>query len=65
MATLVLRDGTLTLQGATEGTGPSSIPSAITGGTGAYAGARGVATEQAVEADGGEVRIDLRLTFIP
>ncbi len=65
LATFVLRDGTLTLQGATEGMGASSIPSTITGGTGAYAGARGFATEQAVGEAGGELRIDLRLTFIP
>ncbi len=65
VATFVLRDGTLTLQGATEGMGASAIPSAITGGTGAYAGARGFATERVAGEVGGELRIDLRLTFIP
>ena len=66
-ATVVLRDGTLTLQGASQGGENSpSIPSAITGGTGAYAGARGYATEQvAPTGSDREFRINVTFTFIP
>jgi len=67
LATVVLRDGTLTLQGASQGgEDRPSIPSAITGGTGAFAGARGYATEE--EAGGGsqrEFRVNVTFTFIP
>ena len=67
LATVVLRDGTLTLQGASQGgDNAPSIPSAITGGTGAYAGARGYATEQvAPTGNNREFRINVTLTFIP
>jgi hypothetical protein len=65
-ATVVFRDGTVTLQGASNNADDAPpIPSAITGGTGAYAGARGVETE--AEAPGGsdqEIRIKVTLTFI-
>ena len=67
IATLVLRDGTLTIQGASQGGEEApDIPASITGGTGAFAGARGYVTEQD---DPGsterEFRINLRFTFIP
>ena len=66
-ATLVLGDGTVTLQGASAGGEDAPpIPSSITGGSGAYAGARGFATE--APASGGarrEFRIRVTLTFIP
>jgi hypothetical protein len=67
LATVVLRDGTLTLQGASQG-GESSpaIPSSITGGTGAYAGARGYATEEDdPSSTQREFRINVTVTFIP
>ena len=65
-ATVVLDDGTLTLQGASQGgQNAPSIPSSITGGTGAYAGARGYATEREAARSRREVRIDLTFTFIP
>ena len=67
LATVVLNDGTLTLQGAGQGgENAPSIPSSITGGSGAYAGARGYTTE--AEAPGGsqnEFRITVTATFIP
>ena len=67
LASLILDDGTITLQGAAQGgeDAPRS-PSSITGGSGAYAGARGFETEE--DAPGGsrtEFRIRLTLTFIP
>lgn len=67
LATVVLRDGTLTLQGASQGgENAPSIPSAITGGTGAYAGARGYATEQvAPTGSDREFRINVTFTFVP
>lgn len=67
LATLVLKDGTLTLQGASQGgENAPSIPSSITGGTGAYAGARGYATEQVAPAGSErEFRINVTFTFIP
>jgi hypothetical protein len=64
LATFVLEDGTITLQGHSPADGAS--PSAITGGTGAYAGARGYTIEE--EASGGsprEFRINITFTFIP
>jgi hypothetical protein len=67
LATVVLSDGTLTLQGASQG-GESapSIPSSITGGTGAYAGARGYATEEDdPSSTQREFRINVTVTFIP
>ena len=64
LATLVLEDGTLTVQGATVG--GQSQPSSITGGTGAYAGARGFMTEQEAGGGGqGEFRINITFRFIP
>ncbi len=65
LATLVLRDGTLTIQGASQG--GEDVPSSITGGTGAYAGARGYVTtqENAPGSTEREFRIDLTFTFIP
>ncbi|CAA9512580.1 MAG: hypothetical protein AVDCRST_MAG13-2882 [uncultured Solirubrobacteraceae bacterium] len=67
LATVLLGDGTITLQGASAGGEDAPpIPSSITGGTGAYAGARGVETEE--QAPGGsrsEFRIRITLTFIP
>ncbi len=67
LATVVLSDGTLTLQGVSQGGDDApDIPSSITGGTGAYAGARGFTTE---EDDPGstrrEFRINVTFTFIP
>ena len=64
---MVLTDGTLTFQGADQGgENAPSIPSSITGGTGAYAGARGYATEQvAPTGSDREFRINVTLTFIP
>ena len=45
LATVVLSDGTLTLQGVSQGGDDApGIPSSITGGTGAYAGERGFTT---------------------
>ncbi len=64
LATIVLEDGSISLQGFSPSDG--AAPSAITGGTGAYAGARGYTTEE--EAPGGnqgEFRINVTLTFIP
>ena len=63
--TLVFSDGTITLQGAVEGGATSfrvttPLPSSITGGTGAYAGARGYMTEEPVQAG-----LNITLTFIP
>jgi hypothetical protein len=65
--TLVLDDGTITLQGAVEGGATSAentspLPSSITGGTGAYAGARGYTTEEFVR---NQPRLNMTLTFIP
>ena len=67
LATVVLRDGTITLQGASQGgENAPSIPSAITGGTGVYAGARGYTTEQvAPTGSDREFRINVTFTFIP
>lgn len=66
-ASVILNDGTFTLQGASLGSGENApVINSITGGTGAYAGARGVETEE--EAPGGsrsEFRIKVNLTFIP
>jgi len=65
--TLVLDDGTITLQGAVEG-GPTSFEpttppvSTITGGTGAYAGARGYMTEEPVR---NRPALNITLIFIP
>jgi hypothetical protein len=64
LATFVLNDGTITLQGHSPADG--TAPSSITGGTGAYAGARGYTTEEEVR--GGnqrEFRINVTFTFIP
>ncbi len=67
LATIILNDGTVTLQGATAGGEDAPpVPSSITGGTGAYAGARGEVTEE--PAQGGsrtEFRVRVTLTFIP
>ena len=64
LATIVLGDGTITLQGIAPAEG--SAPSSITGGTGAYAGARGYTTEEEVEGPNQrEFRINVTLTFIP
>ena len=62
-ATAVFEDGTLTVQGVTVG--GQARPSSITGGTGAYAGARGYATERDAGVSQGEFRIDVTFTFIP
>jgi hypothetical protein len=65
-ATVLLSDGTITLQGASLDAENAPVNNSITGGTGAYAGARGVETEK--EAPGGsreEFRIAVNLTFIP
>ena len=64
--TVLLNDGTITLQGVSLEDEHAPVTSSITGGTGAYAGARGVETER--EASGGsrnEFRITVSLTFIP
>ena len=63
-ATFVLDDGSITLQGISPAEG--AAPSSITGGTGAYAGARGYTREEEVQ--GGnerEFRINITFTFIP
>jgi hypothetical protein len=65
--TLVLNDGTITMQGvvvagATSREPTSPVPSSITGGTGAYAGARGYTTEEFVR---NQPRLNMTLTFIP
>ncbi len=65
--TLVLNDGTITLQGVEQsgarGGEPAIEPvTAITGGTGAYAGARGYMTEELVR---NQPRLNMTLTFIP
>ena len=67
LATVVVGDGTVTLQGARQGGDRApSIPLAITGGTGAYAGARGYATEQvAPTGSDREFRLNVTFTFIP
>lgn len=67
VGTVVLTDGTLTLQGASQGgENAPSIPTSITGGTGAYAGARGYATEEvAPTGTDEEFRLNLTMTFIP
>ncbi len=64
LATVVLGDGSITLQGISPSDG--GAPLSITGGTGAYAGARGFTTEREVpNAPRGEFRIDVKFTFIP
>lgn len=67
LATVVLRDGTLTLQGASQGGEDSpSIPASITGGSGAYAGARGYTTEEFdPSSTEEEFRLNVTVTFIP
>jgi hypothetical protein len=61
-ASLLLNNGSITVQGAQAGDGTNSI----TGGTGAYAGTRGVETEtEASGAPRGEFRINVTFTFIP
>ena len=65
-ASLLLNDGTVTVQGASLDDEDAPVVNSITGGTGAYAGARGVETE--AEAPGGsrnEFRIRVNLTFVP
>ena len=63
---LLLNDGSITAQGAQAGGGSATLPNSITGGTGAYAGARGFETEtEASGAPRGEFRINITLTFIP
>ena len=63
-ATIILDTGdTISAQGATTDAG--SIPYSVTGGTGAYAGARGTIVES--EAPGGtetEFRINVTITFL-
>ena len=62
LATFVLNDGSITLQGIeSEG----EAPSAITGGTGAYAGARGYTAEEEAGGSQREFRINITFTFIP
>ena len=64
--TVLFNDGTITLQGVSLEDEDAPVTNSITGGTGAYAGARGVETER--EASGGsrnEFRITVSLTFIP
>ncbi len=66
LATVLLTDGPLTLQGASPSGNETPRPSSITGGSGAYAGAGGFETEE--DAPGGsrtEFRIRVTLTFIP
>ncbi len=66
LATLILNDGTITIQGGSQGgENAPSIPSSITGGTGAYAGARGYTTEREAQSSAREFRIDVTFTFIP
>jgi hypothetical protein len=65
-ASLILNDGSVNVQGAQAGGGNATLPNAITGGTGAYAGARGVETEtEGSGAPRGEFRVNITLTFIP
>jgi len=64
-ATLVFSDGTITLQGSSLYAQEDNQTNSITGGTGAYAGARGVEAEEM--APGGsrrEFRVKVTLTFI-
>ena len=65
LASARLADGSISLQGISPASGTAS--SAITGGTGAYAGARGYSTEEEVPPSGNqrEFRINITLTFIP
>lgn len=64
LASADLGDGSVTLQGISPADGTSS--SAITGGTGAYAGARGYTTEEEVPSGNQrEFRINITMTFIP
>lgn len=65
LASARLADGTISLQGLSPASGTAS--SAITGGTGAYAGARGYSTEEEVPPSGNqrEFRVNVTLTFIP
>ena len=62
-AALALEDGTITIQGVTSG--GETQPSSITGGSGAYAGARGFLTEEEAGGGGGQFRVNLTLRFIP
>jgi hypothetical protein len=66
-ATVVLADGTVTLQGYEHEYDSPAPESAITGGTGAYAGARGVESEgQGFEGPGkNQYTFPVTLTFIP
>jgi hypothetical protein len=59
LATAVFPDGTLSLQGV--GSEEDVTTSAITGGTGAYAGARGFTREESIS----DTRVNVTLTFIP
>jgi hypothetical protein len=67
LATVVLNDGTLTLQGAESGGDDApAIPSSVTGGSGAYAGARGFTAEEVdPSSTEREFRINVTVTFIP
>jgi hypothetical protein len=66
LATLQLADGQISVQGLSTHADEDSPPSAIVGGTGAYAGARGVESERFNEADSSKTvfAIDLTFTFI-
>jgi hypothetical protein len=60
-ATVVFDEGsTLSFQGASSN---RSIPYSVTGGTGTYAGARGVATEADVPSGRREFRVTVTVTF--
>jgi len=54
----------LSVLGPSGGSGPT-LPYAIVGGTGAYAGARGTVSEGEDTTVGKEIRIPLNFTFIP
>ena len=64
LATFRLRDGTISLQGISPADG--QLATAITGGTGAYRGARGYTTQREVRTgDRDEFRINVTFHFIP
>ncbi len=63
LSTVSFADGTITMQGLSSPSGP--VPSAITGGTGAYAGARGYTIEDVAEGPEDEFRVNITFVFIP
>ena len=63
MARLVLNNGMIVLEGVEAA---QNVPHAVTGGTGAYAGARGTASDVEIRSEReDEFRLRLTLTFLP